>query len=92
MAPLSAFLPLLLTSCAASTEYVAPPLPEAPPGLRLCTDASVPPIPGAAGTHLTKAQTIEALAEQRAIAFEKDRCAKAWDAFYTDLRKSLGGK
>ena len=92
MAPLSAFLPLLLTSCAASTEVVAPALPEAPPSLSACTQAKVPLLPGAAGTPLSKAQTIQALAEQRASALSKNRCARAWEEFYGDLKKSFGGQ
>jgi hypothetical protein len=46
--------------------------------LRACTGDAVPPIPGARGTPLTKAQAAECLAEQRAAALAKDRCAKAW--------------
>lgn len=89
---LSAFLPMLLTACAASNEIVAPQLPEAPSGLRACTDVALLPILGAPGSALTKAQAARALAEQRATAAAKNRCAAAWDAFYTDLRKSLAEK
>ena len=89
--PTSAFLLLLLTGCASSTEYVAPRLPEAGEGLRVCAAAPVPDIPGARGTPLNKSQAAEALAEQRASALSKDRCARAWADFYSDLSKALGG-
>ena len=85
----SAFLPLLLTGCATSTEAVAPVLPAAPAGLAVCTAAPVPAIPGARGTALTKAQAAEALADQRAAALAKDRCAQGWASFYTDLKSNL---
>jgi hypothetical protein len=62
-------------------------LPAIPPGLVACTDADVPSIPGPRGSPLNKAQTAEALADQRSAALDKDRCAKAWAAFYGDLRK-----
>lgn len=88
----SAFLLLLLTGCAGSTEYVAPQLPEAADGLRACTAAPVPDIPGALGTSISKAQAAEALAEQRAAALSKDRCARAWADFYSDLNKAIGGR
>jgi hypothetical protein len=64
---------------------VALKLPDVPAGLQACTDAAVPPIPGARGTALTKAQAAEALADQRAAALSKDRCAKAWQTFYQAL-------
>jgi len=81
----------LLTGCANSpTDVVVPSLPDAPAGLKACTAASVPPIPGAAGTMLTKAQAATSLAEQRAIALAKSRCAKSWGAFYDDLKKTMG--
>ncbi len=83
---------MLLTGCAGSNEIVAPQLPETPAGLRACTDTALPPIPGAQGTALTKAQAAQALAEQRAAAAAKSRCAEDWDAFYADLRKSLAVK
>jgi hypothetical protein len=83
---------MLLTACAASNEIVAPQLPEVPAGLRVCTDAALPPIPGAPGSALTKAQAAQALAEQRAAATAKNRCAAAWDDFYADFRKSLAKK
>ncbi len=88
----SAFLLLLLTGCATSTEYAAPRLPEAGEGLRVCAAVPVPDIPGAHGTPLSKSQAAEALAEQRASALSKDRCAKAWAEFYSDLRKAIGGR
>lgn len=88
---LLAFLPILLTGCAGSTEYVAPQLPAVTADLRACTDAAITPIPGAAGTALSTAQVAQAIGEQRSAALSKDRCAKAWDAFYADLRKSIGG-
>ena len=91
MPMMSAFLLLLLTGCATSPEYVAPQLPAAGDGLAACTAAPVPDIPGARGTALGKAEAVEALAEQRASALSKDRCAKAWEEFYSDLSKAIGG-
>lgn len=87
----SAFLLLSLTGCGTSTEYVSPQLPAPDAGLTACTEASIPAIPGAAGTPLSKAQAATALAEQRASALSKDRCAKAWADFYADLRRTLRG-
>jgi hypothetical protein len=52
----------------------------------------VPDIPGARGTPLSKAEAAEALAEQRASALSKNRCARAWEKFYGDLKKSFGGQ
>ena len=60
-------------------------MPDTPAGLKSCTALEIPPIPGALGTPLSKSQAAEALAEQRASAFEKDRCAKSWDGFYADF-------
>ncbi|MGA7675148.1 MAG: hypothetical protein WCA78_08895 [Rhizomicrobium sp.] len=88
----SAFLLLLLTGCATSPDYVAPQLPAAGDGLAACTAVAVPEIPGARGTPLGKAEAAEALAAQRASALSKDRCAKAWAEFYSDLSKSIGGE
>jgi hypothetical protein len=78
-----------LTACAASTEPAPPPLPPEPAGLQDCAAAAVPPIPGAPGTPLNKTDAAIALAEQRAAAFGKDRCARAWRDFYDDLRQAL---
>jgi hypothetical protein len=85
----SAFLLLLLTACATSTEAVSPSLPAAPAGLAACAAAPVPAIPGARGTAITKAQASEALADQRAEALAKDRCARGWASFYGDLETNL---
>jgi hypothetical protein len=52
----------------------------------------VPPIPGATGTALTKAQAAEALGDQRAAALLKDRCAKEWAGFYGEMRTSFAGR
>lgn len=82
------FLPILLTGCATSGNASAP-LPATPDGLIRCAVAPVPAIPGARGTGLTKAQVAETLADQRAAALDKDRCAKAWAAFYDDVLKSV---
>ncbi len=87
----SALTLLLLTSCASSPEYVAPQMPAAPADLTRCTAETVPDIPGAPGTGLDKAQSSQALAEQRAAAKAKDRCSRSWADFYEDLRKSIGG-
>jgi hypothetical protein len=57
-----------------------------------CVGASVPPIPGAKGTPLDKTDAATALAEQRAGALAKNRCAASWRDFYADVRASLGGK
>lgn len=80
-----AFLPILLTGCATSNEVEHLQLPPVPAGLAACTDAPVPPVPGARGTPLTKAQAAEALSDQRASALSKDRCAHDWRDFYGDL-------
>lgn len=87
---MSACLPLLLTACAASTEAVAPRLPDPPPALVACTQAALPPIPGAPGSGLSKAQAAETLGEQRAAALSKHRCARGWMTYYRDLGRSLG--
>lgn len=78
-------LPIWLTGCAGSNEPVAPSLPAVPAGLAACVAESIPSIPGAPGTALTKAQAATALADQRASALAKDRCAQAWQAFYGAL-------
>lgn len=91
MQSISLFLLLSLTSCATSTEYVAPELPAADDGLTLCTGDAVPDLPGARGTGLTNEQVAGAIGDQRTAAKDKDRCAKAWKSFYEDLRKSIGG-
>ena len=88
---LCAFLPFLLTGCASSNDIAPMPLPDASAHLRACAAAETPPIPGAKGTPLTKAEAAEALAEQRASALAARRCAGAWQAYYEDLRKSFGG-
>jgi len=82
----------LLTACAASTEAVSPSLPAAPAGLTSCTAVAVPAIPGANGTALTKAQAAEALADQRAAALAKARCAGSWKKYYDGLVASMAGK
>lgn len=64
-------------------------LPDVPAGLAQCTADAVPAIPGARGTGLTKAQSAEALADQRAAALAAHRCSVAWREFYDDLRGSL---
>jgi hypothetical protein len=89
MRALSACLLLLLTGCAASIEAVPPSLPEIPAGLAACTAAPIPAIPGDAGTPLTKAQAAEALADQRAAALAKARCAQSWKSFYAGLKAAL---
>lgn len=89
MVVILAFLPLWLTNCAASNDVVPVTLPAAPAGLVDCTDTAVPPIPGARGAALTKAQAAEALADNRAAALAAHRCAVAWRDFYGDLRGSL---
>lgn len=83
-------LPILLTACAGSAEPVPLALPAVPAGLAACTADTIPPIPGAPGTALTKAQAAEALADQRAAALAKARCATAWSAFYGDLGAGRG--
>jgi hypothetical protein len=90
VAAMCAFLATLLTGCATSNEVAAPSLPVVPSGLAACTDASVPSIPGPRGSPLTKTQSVEALADQRAAALDKDRCAKAWKAFYGDIAMPVG--
>jgi hypothetical protein len=87
MRALSVFLPLLLTACAASNNSLT--IPDTPAGLAACTAAPIPAIPGDVGTPLTKAQAAEALADQRAAALAKDRCAGSWASFYDNLKTLL---
>lgn len=89
MAAILAFLPLWLTSCAASNEVVPVTMPTAPAGLVACADTAMPGLPGAVGTALTKAQAAEALVDNRAAALAAHRCAVAWREFYGDLRAAL---
>lgn len=80
----SAFLLIWLTGCASSNE-AGLSLPEAPAGLVACAEYPVPALPGVKGSALTKAQVAESLADQRSAVLIKDRCAKAWGAYYADL-------
>jgi|GEM_PF-3445621 hypothetical protein len=89
MRTLSASLLLLLTACATSNEITPPLLPIAPPALVACAAEPVPAIPGTPGTGLTKSLVAEALADQRAVALLKNRCARGWKGFYDDLKSSL---
>lgn len=82
----SALLPIWLTGCAACND--SPPamiVPPVPAGLSACTAEAVPPIPGAPGSPLRRSDAAAALAEQRASALAKARCANDWFVFYTDL-------
>lgn len=91
MAMMSVFLPLWLTGCAGSNDIV-PVLPAAPDTLVLCAGADVSPLPGEPGTGLTRVQAAEALADNRAAALMKDRCARSWAAFYDDLLEKWQGR
>ncbi|MGB8601601.1 MAG: hypothetical protein WCD42_05320 [Rhizomicrobium sp.] len=88
MAARSAFLLIWLTGCAGSND-VPLSLPEAPAGLVACANDPVPAVPGAKGSALTKAQTIESFADQRSTALAKDHCARAWLAYYADLYRTV---
>lgn len=82
----SVLLPVWLTACAACSD--APPamiLPPVPAGLSACTAEPVPPIPGEPGSPLRRSEAAAALADQRASALAKARCATDWLIFYTDL-------
>jgi hypothetical protein len=54
-------------------------------------DQELTPIPGEMGEPLSKHEAINSLADQRGMALYKNRCAHDYDAWYSDLRKSLGG-
>jgi len=93
----SALTLLLLIGCAPSSEVLAPDLGEAPDGLKACTVETVPDLPGGTGTPLSKAQSAQAIGEQRTSAKAKDSCARDWQAYWDDVRARLaqnhdGGK
>lgn len=79
---------ILLTGCADSTSGVID-IGDPPPGLVACTIETVPAVPGAYGTAISKAQAAQGLGEQRTSALAKDKCAADWLDHYNDLRAAL---
>jgi hypothetical protein len=68
---------------------VPPALPVAGQGLSACTDDPVPGLPGQPGTGWDTAQAVGIIGDQRRAALAKDRCARDWRDFYTDLRRRM---
>lgn len=84
-----ALMPFSLTACEHSNEPTRLELPLPNPALQACAAEVVPAIPGDKGTALTREQAANSLAEQRASALSKGRCANDYRAWYLDLRAGL---
>lgn len=79
-----------LTACATSSDVASPlTLPDLPPALKACVIETVPAIPGARGTELSRAVAAGTIAEQRVAALSSFRCKQDFSAWYLDLRKSI---